>query len=490
MDLLPEDSYEFYKRSSIHGVKWTGAAEFFTRIFQFGVTIVLARLLTPEDFGLIALSLVVVYFIQLVIDFGISSAIIQKPDITPLHYNSSFLIVPFFSLLISVLFFYQSQVIANLLGNPNTSQLIKYLALLVILNGINFLPRVYLTRQLEFKKIAIAELLSIIAYGIFTIVFAFILRNVWCFVIGLVSEHLILGFFLWFFSRLKIRLEIHWASVKDLFNFSSVVFGTRLLNFFNINMLMILINKFFGSISLGLFSLAYQIIDLPTQRVAKNIMKVMYPILSKLQKNAADYEKILLNSLLIITLIILPFFTLLFILAKPFVLIFYGEKWIEAVPFIKILCIVGIIRSLWTGISVVSMSLGRPAFELFLNVIFGAVFFPSIYILNDYGLIPILISFSSILIFVFLFGYLKIFKWLGIPWNKIYQQFSKTLFSNLLVFILIYLLSNFFPFDISQSIWLKFLLIGTIGMGLYLAILYLLDKRYLQNMFKQFVKSR
>ena len=489
MDLLPEDSYEFYKRSSIHGVKWTGAAEFFTRIFQFGVTIVLARLLTPKDFGLIALSLVVVYFIQLVIDFGISSAIIQKPEITPHHYSSSFLIVTFFSILISILFFYDSQFVADLLGNPNTSQLIKYLAVLVVLNGVNFLPRVHLTRQLEFKKIAIAELISIIIYGIFTIVFAFILRNVWCFVIGLVSEHLILGFFLWFFSRLKIRLEIHWSAVKDLFNFSSVVFGTRLLNFLNINMLMILINKFFGSISLGLFSLAYQIIDLPTQRVAKNIMKVMYPILSKLQKNKKDFEKIFLNSILVITLIILPFFTLLYLLAEPFVLIFYGAKWIGAAPFIKILCIVGIIRSLWTGISVVSMSLGRPGFELLLNLIFSAVFFPSIYILNEYGLIPILSSFSIILFILFIYGYFKIFKWLGIQWHKIYNQFRISLFSNFLVFALINFLTSFFSIDLSQWVVIRFLLIGTFGLVLYLLILFLLDRKYLRNVIKQFVKS-
>jgi O-antigen/teichoic acid export membrane protein len=489
MDLLPEDSYEFYKKSSIHGVKWTGAAEFFTRILQFVVTVVLARLLTPDDFGLIALSLVVVYFIQLVIDFGISSAIIQKPDVSSKHYNSSFLLVTLFSVLISILFFYESRLIANLLGNPNTSQLIKYLALLVVLNGVNFLPRVHLTRQLEFKKIAIAELLSIVAYGIFTIVSAFILRNVWCFVIGLISEHLVLGIFLWIFSRLKISLEIHWSALKDLFNFSSVVFGTRLLNFFNINVLMILINKFFGSFSLGLFSLAYQIIDLPTQRVAKNIMKVMYPILSKLQKNTKDFEKILLNSLLVITLIIFPFFTLLFLLAEPFVLVFYGTKWIEVVPFIKILCVVGIIRSLWTGISVVSMSLGRPGFEFFLNIIFSAIFFPSIYVLARFGLIPILISFSSILIFVFLYGYFKIFKWLGIQWGKIYKQFHSTIYSNVLVFVFIYLIINFLPVDFNQSILFKFLLIGIIGLLVYLAILYLLDKKYLRNVIRQFVKS-
>ena len=120
MDLLPEDSYEFYKKSSIHGVKWTGGAEFFTRVFNFGVTVVLARLLTPEDFGLIALSLVVVYFIQLVIDFGISSAIIQKPEISSRHYNSSFFLVGLFSLLMSLLFFFESGFIANFLEGEAT----------------------------------------------------------------------------------------------------------------------------------------------------------------------------------------------------------------------------------------------------------------------------------------------------------------------------------------------------------------------------------
>jgi O-antigen/teichoic acid export membrane protein len=489
VDLLPEDSFEYYKKSSIRGVKWTGSAEIFTRIFQFVVTVVLARLLTPDDFGLIALSLVVIHFIQLVIDFGISSALIQKPVISSKHYNSSFFIVTCFSTLISFIFFFKSGIFANLLGNPETSQLIKFLSIMVFLNGVNFLPRVHLTRQLDFKKIAIAEFLSILAYGFITISSAFILRNVWCFVIGLVSEQVILGISLWIFSRLKINVQIYWSAVKDIFNFSAVVFGTRLLNFFNINVLMILINKFFGSFSLGLFSLAYQIIDLPTQRVAKNIMKVMYPILSKLQKNPQDYKKILLNSLLVIALIIFPFFTLLFLLAEPFVLIFYGTKWIKVVPFIKILCVVGFVRSLWTGISVVSMSLGRPGFEFILNVAFGAIFFSSFFILSRFGLIPILVAFSLILIIVFLYGYIKIFNWLEIRLNKIYDQFRSTILSNVLVFILIYFIIHFMPIDFNHSILFKFLLLGLTGLILYLGILYLLDKRYLRNVIKQFVKS-
>ncbi|NIT57504.1 MAG: oligosaccharide flippase family protein, partial [Aliifodinibius sp.] len=88
----------------------------------------------------------------------------------------------------------------------------------------------------------------------------------------------------------KPRLQFSWADIQEISRFSGSVFGTRILNFLNLNALHVLINKFFGSVALGLFSLVYQVIDLPTQRIAKTIMKVMYPILSKLQHKPKDYE--------------------------------------------------------------------------------------------------------------------------------------------------------------------------------------------------------
>ena len=480
MDMIPGSSYEFYKKSSVHGIKWTGSVEIISRVFNFIITLVLARLLTPQDFGQIALALVGIKFVQLVIDFGVSSAIVQKPQITREHYDTSFTIIILFSIFISLFFTFASNLIAEVLGNSNIASLIKYLSVVIILGGFNIIPRALLIRELKFKKIAIAELLSVLFYGFITIFTAFILRNVWCFIFGLIAEQVSLMISLWWFSRFKPRVGVNLSCLKDLYYFSSVVFGTGIMNFFNLNIFQILINKFYGSVSLGLFSLAFNIIDLPTQRIAKNVMKVMYPILSKLHQNSHDYEKMFINYMVMIILIISPFYIMLYELSKPFVLIFYGVKWSGAISLIKILCMVGFLRSLWTGISVATMSLGRPQFELYLKTIFASLLFPGIFILHRYGLELVLLTYTALLLFVFMFGLGKVLNWLGVSFRKTIAILRLPVISNLILFIFIFLITHFIMRDHSQFGFAKLVLVSASSLLLYLLILYIMDKQFYQ----------
>ncbi len=481
--------YEYYKKSSVSGVKWTGMAEFFIRIFQFAVTIVLARLLTPEDFGLITLALILVKFVQLFIDLGLASTLIQKLEISEEHFNFSFTFLVLVSLLFALPLFLWPDALAGLLGNMDIAPLLKALAFVVPLSAVNVLPRVLLNRDLKFKELSMADLFSAFFYGLITVAFAFWIRNVWCFVYGVYAEQIVLGAVLWGYARWKPRYHFSLGIVKELFNFTSSVFGTRLLNFLNLNLLNIFINKFFGSVALGFFSLAYQVIDLPTQRIAKNIMKVMYPVLSKLQKNSADYRNMLLKSMFVMVLAIMPFFTILFLLAKPFVLIFYGEKWAEVIPVIKILCVAGFVRSLWTAISVVCLSSGRPQFELRLNLLVALLLFPSIFALSGLGMTVEIVAFALILTGIYFYGQFAVFKWLHISADVIWRQFKTPLIATAVLFFIMQLTFSLKIVEFNHGLVLKFLLTSLLSGGIYLAGLYILDKENLLGLVRLVLKN-
>lgn len=476
--------YEFYKKSTISGVKWAGMAEFFIRIFQFAVTIGLARLLTPEDFGLITLALILVKFVQLFIDLGLASTLIQKMEINEQHFHFSFTFLFFASLLIWVPLFLKPEVFAILLGNSDISPLLKALSFMIPLSAVNVLPRVILNRNLKFKELSVADLFSSFGYGIVTIIFAIWLQNVWCFIYGVFAEQILLGIFLWGYAGWKPRFNFSIMVVKDLFNFTGSVFGTRLFNFLNLNLLNVLINKFFGSVALGFFALAYQVIDLPTQRIAKNIMKVMYPVLSKLQKKPVEYEIMLLKSMFVLLLTVLPFFALLFLLAKPFVLIFYGEKWLAVIPFIKILCAVGFIRSLWTGISVICLSSGRPQFELRLNFLMTLFLFPVIIFLAQFGMTAVLLAFAIIYALIYFYGQVAVFKWMRISLNAVADQFKVPLISTGILFLIIQLTLSLKIVNFDHQVLLKFIIISLLSGGIYLIGLFILDKKNLFNLIK------
>lgn len=459
------------------------------RVFQFGVTILLARLLTPLDFGQITLALIAVKFIQLIIDFGVSSALIQKVKATRRHLNSAFSLLFTSSIFLAALLFVNPELIAGWLGNVEVANLIKYLSLVIPLSAFNVIPRVILNRHLSFRRIAAGEFISTVAFGIVTGAMALLLRNVWCFVYGVYAEQIVLGGVLWVFSGWKPRFRFSWTELQEMSRFSGSVFGTRILNFVNLNTLMVLISRFFGSATLGLFSLGYQIVDLPTQRIAKTIMKVVYPILSKLQHKPQDFESMLLNSLFVIILVTLPFFIILFLLAEPFVLLFYGEKWVAAIPFLKILCLVGLLRSLWTGISVVSMSLGKPQFELIINLVNLAFLIPGIFLIAPYGALAVIIYFAVLLLILFMYGQLRILQWMNLPFKKVINQFRVPLLSSLFLIALISIVIYFASIEYKELLIIKFAILILLAIAIYSLGVFFMDRKGFINLLKIVFKN-
>jgi PST family polysaccharide transporter len=484
-----ENSFDLYKKSSVSGIKWTGFGEILIRGMQFLVTIALARLLVPQDFGIITLSLVIIKLIQVFVDFGIAPALIQKKDVSREEYNFAFTVLLGVSILLFFLLFFFSSFFAGLIGNSSVGGVLKYLSFVVPISASNSLPYVILNRNLAFKKIAISELFSTVGYGIITVTLAFILQNVWCFVFGIIGEQVILGVLLWTHSRYKPAIKLTLVNYRSLFKFSSSVFLTRFLNFFNLNTLFLLINKFFGSTVLGYFSLAYQIIDLPTQRIAKNIMKVLYPVLSKLQDQREEYKALLLKTMFLLSLIVLPIFTVLFLLAKPFVIIFYGEKWADAVRFIQILSVLGLIRSLWTSISMVSMSLGKPRFEMLLNLSVALLVVPGIYGLSGFGIDAVVVFFVLLILLSFMVGQLRIYTWLQITPGEIVRLGRIPLLATILLLIAVQLVRKINSFVFNDLILWNFVLIALLSVMFYFALLYLLDKDGLMNLFKTLMKT-
>ncbi len=489
MDQPPENKYEFSKKSSISGVKWTGFAEILIRLFQFAVTIVLARLLTPTEFGQIALALVIIKLIQVFIDFGIAPALIQKQEVTEKDYQFAFTSLGILSFLLATGLFFQPHFFATLIGSGQISPLIKVLSLVIPLSAVNILPRVMLNRRLDFKGLALAESVGMLGYGALTLLFAFLWRNVWCFVVGIFAEQIFVGIYLWLKVRWRPRFHLSWAVFRDIFHFSSAVFGTRFFNFLNLNLMNVFINKFFGSSALGLYSLSFQIIDLPTQRFAKNIRKVMYPILSRLQSDLEDYRIFYLNYKLIILLVTLPFFVLLFLFAGPFVRLFYGEKWLAAIPYLKILSLVGLVRALWTGISLVSMTLGRPRFEMLLNLLISLFLFPGILLFSRLGMSAVVLWYAGLLSAVFLFGEWTVFRWLEVPLPVVMRFFRVPVIATALIAAALGLIFSFHWVPLSERFTWQFLFYASGAGVVYLLLLYWLDRESVQKLVKSLLRS-
>jgi len=362
---------DIQKQAAI-GVKWQGIVEIATRVLQLATTIVLARLLLAAEFGLINIAMIFVQLAFVLFDFGLSSALIQKKEIDQQVWPAA----GTFYLILGFAFFLLMQVfagsIAGWLNQPDFVTALRLLGLIFIIYAFSALPQVQLIRSMRFMELARLQIVSTAFYAAVTIVLALSGWGIYSFITGLLAEQVVLTVLVIRYSGIPFSLSRHMNPLKSFLGYGGSIQGSRITGYFNLNLPNLLIGKYLGATALGYYALAYQIIEFPVQRISKNILKVMFPALSKLQENPADYLNLYKNTLYYILLLVTPLFAGILISAPDLVVLIYGRKWIPAVLILQMLTVIGFLRSLWTMCSVVFLSKGRPHWEFILNIFYGA----------------------------------------------------------------------------------------------------------------------
>lgn len=393
-----DETFQDVQQKSSRSIKWVGIAELFIRIVQFGTSIALARLLFPQDFGLMSIVLVFLQMAYVLFDFGFSSALIQKKTITRQHITTTFstyLVSAFvFTLLIVLL----SRRIADFFGHPILAGMLKTLTVIFFLYSLSALPKIQLMRELKFKQLSRFQMISIVVYSLTAIYFAWQGYGAWCFVFGSLAEQLTITGLLFWYTRWRPGLQWQWSIFKELFNFGGNVLGTRIVGYLNANAPYFIIGKILGATLLGFYSLAYQLIDYPVQRITKNVLKVMFPAFSRLQDDQVHYRQLYLQTLYYTTLVTFPIFAGLVLIAPEFVRFVYGHKWHAAIVPLKILAVVGLARSLWTTASVVFLSRGKPHIEFRINLGFALVLIPALLLATRFGIEGVALALAAVLL--------------------------------------------------------------------------------------------
>ncbi len=259
-------------------------------------------------------------------------------------------------------------------------------------------------RELKFKQLSSFQILSVGVYSGTAIFFAWKGYGAWCFVYGSLAEQLSITVLLYWYTRWTPGVNFQWQTFKELLGFGGNVLGTRIVGYLNANAPYFIIGKVLGAALLGYYSLAYQLIDYPVQRITKNVLKVMFPAFSRLQDDADHYRRLYLRTLYYTTLVTFPIFAGLVLIAPEFVHFVYGSKWEAAVVPLKILALVGLTRSLWTTASVVFLSRGKPHIEFRINLVFSLVLIPVLYLSTRFGIEGVALGLAIVLFCFYLFA--------------------------------------------------------------------------------------
>lgn len=366
------------KKKTVDGLLWSMIDSFANQGVQFIIIIVLARILSPREFGLIGMLTIFIAVSQSFIDSGFTSALIRKNDCTQNDYSTVF----YFNIVISaisyfVLFIF-SENISIFFKEPQLKYLIQVLGIGLLLNSLSMIQRAILTKDLNFKLQTRVSVISSSASGILAIIMALNGFGVWSLVALTLSRYAFSTLFLWIWSTWRPIWIFSKKSFDELFSFGSKLLISGLIDTIYRNVYNLIIGKYFSAAELGYYAQADQFQSLPSQNLNTIITRVSYPVLSIIQndnvKLTSSYKK-LIKSTMFITFILMM---LLVAVARPLILTLIGEKWLPTVIYLQMLCFVGMFYPLHAlNLSMLQVQ-GRSDLFLKLEIIKKAIAIPTI----------------------------------------------------------------------------------------------------------------
>lgn len=368
---------------------WSGLGQFTTQGFNVIIKIVLARLLFPEDFGILSMALVIIFLMQLVSSLGLESAIIQRKNINDKHISTSFYISIGAGIVLCIFTFIISYFIALFFENKLLELVIKVLSLTIVAHSFGVVPLALLKKKINFRAIAFVEICSVIILGVVSITLAYFGFGVWSLVVGLLLEQSVKSFLLCFVCSLRINATFNFMAFKELFGFGRNVLGSQVLNYFGSNIHYLLIGKFLNVTELGFYTFAYQMAAFPLLNISFAISKVVFPAFADIQDETIRLRKGYLKTIKHTSFITFPLLTGLAVISPIFVPLAIGVKWCPMILPLQILCIMGAIKSIETYVGVILLSKGRSDIQFKWNI-FTAIALPIAVLIGlRYGIVGI-----------------------------------------------------------------------------------------------------
>lgn len=330
---------ESLKHQAIKGVVWSAVERFSVQGIQFVLSIIIARLVAPSEYGLIAMLGIFLAIAQTFIDSGFSNALIQKKDRTEIDYSTVF----YFNLVIAIIvygiLFLTSPYIATFYKESQLELVTKWVGLNLIISGLSIVQRAKLTIKLDFKTQAKASLIAVLLSGVIGVILAYKGFGVWALVVQALLNNLLDTLLLWIYAKWRPSLIFSWNSFKALFNFGSKLLLSGLLHTIYANLYTLVIGRKYSATDVGYYNRAYSLAQFPSINIVGIITRAIYPVQCEMQDNDEQLNKSFIQYLRMSCYIIFPLMIGLSVLAKPLILVLLTEKWLPMAELLSILCI-------------------------------------------------------------------------------------------------------------------------------------------------------
>ena len=388
--------------STLNGLKWSYGSSVIVGLLQIALTAVLARLLEPKSFGLIAMAGVVLRFGSYFAQMGMGSAIIQKDNLTPEDIRLAFTFSVGLSLMFFIAFWIGSPLAASFFRAPELLSLLPAMAFSFVLTGISTTAVALLRRQFKFQLLGIVDVLAyVIGYGIVGVSAAFSGAGVWSLVWAALTQSGVVALISFVYTRHELQPLFSWKRSRKLVAFGGKVSVIEFLEFLSANLDSLVIGQIMGARSLGLYNRAYMLVNLPMYYLSTSLSRVLFPSFSRVQNERERIERVFHISMLLLGALLFPLCFGIVGGARELVLAFLGHQWNESIPILQVLALSTPFMLLIHIETLLLEAIGQLRIRLYIQLGNIVVLCTLFFVLFRYGLVGLAsaVLFTSVVLF-------------------------------------------------------------------------------------------
>ncbi len=387
-DTMPSDN-KILAKKSVMGVFWNYASFGLGKALVFITTAILARLLTPDDFGLVAFATLAISYLSILKDMGLGAALIHRQEDPEETANTVFTLNFLLGITLTAITAIAAPWVAAFFREPQVVPLLRWLSLTFVLNSLGAIHIIRLQRELNFRRKLIPDLGRAVIKGGVSIGMALLGFGVWALVVGQLAGVLASVGLAWVAFPWRPRLRIIAAQVKSLLRYGLSVVGVDAFTIATDNFDYIIVGRFFGDTALGIYTLAFRLPELLVLNPLWVMAGAIFPAYSKIQNQPALLRKGFLTTVRVVEMVSVPLALGLAVAADPLVRTVFGEQWLSAIPIVRILALFVLVRSIGFNAGDVYKAIGRPDVLVKLEVLNMMVLVPALWFGARYGLVGI-----------------------------------------------------------------------------------------------------
>ena len=454
------------QNNTINGLFWSSFERIGHQGIQFLIAVILARLLLPEQFGLIAMLAIFMAVAQSFVDSGFGSALIQKQDATHLDECSVFYFNILVGFLVAGSLFLSAPWIAAFYQIPLLTPLVRVLSLNLIINAFGVIQTTLLTKRIDFKSQMKVSVIAAVFSGSIGVAMAYRGYGVWSLVAQSITNNFFRTILLWFFLPWRPSWIFSFVSLRSMFSFGSKLLFSGLLDTIYNNLYLVVIGKMFSATELGYYTQAEQAVRFPVGNLSSAVGRVTFPVFSSLQDDKDRLKRATRKALSSLAMVNFPLMIGMAVVAKPLVLVVLTDKWLPCVPYLQLLCVAGMLYPLHVINLNVLMAQGRSDLFFRLEIYKKGMVTAAICFTARWGIMAMIYGQIATSVIAYYMNSYYTGKLLFYPASEQIKDFIPVLFLASLMGIGVYL-AKYLPLENNIALLLSQVFIGII---LYIAL--------------------